>query len=167
MVSNYIVFSSIILMQKYRKKYNYPIYTLRAVGARLYVVNSRQLTRKIDAHIETVAFSPIQMRVFEKAAAATPNGIVKVGSEDRLLENGWFRSFPRAVAPATMPGLALDSLNRTACDVFASSFESIAQKNGADFDLMTFVRDQFFNATTEATYGEQNPFRDAESVKAW
>lgn len=98
--------------------------------------------------------------------AATSEGLDKI-RHNRLLEQGYFRSFPRAVAPVTMPGAGLDTLNRAACEVFASSFESIAKKNGAEFDLMEFVRDEIFNATTEATYGEQNPFRDTEITKAW
>ncbi|KAI9158140.1 Cytochrome P450 monooxygenase nodJ [Paramyrothecium foliicola] len=150
-----------------RDKYNLPIYTLRMPGSPIYVANSLALCQRIDRHILTVAFSPIQIRACDKAMGVSKAGMRKIANDRRLEEDGYFRSFPRVSAVAASPGPALDALNRTAIITFAASFDQLAKKGSSNVDLYKWISREIFAATTEAMYGSGNPFRRPENVKAW
>lgn len=157
---------SLTVLQQ-RDKHGLPIYTLRALGPRLYVVNSLSLVLKIDRHINTVAFAPIELRAVETAMGVSREGLEKMGGEHRLTDKGYMMSFPRKVAPAASPGPGLDALNRTAINTISASFDRMASQSPTVVDLYAWTRRQIFSATMEATYGPYNPFRKPENEKAW
>ncbi|KAI1774207.1 cytochrome P450 [Hypoxylon cercidicola] len=150
-----------------RDEYSFPIYTLRVPGPPLYVVNSLSLLQRIDRHILTVAFSPIQARACDKAMAVSKAGMDKIAGEKRLTEDGYLRSFPRSTAPAASPGPGLDALNRPATKNFAASFDRLASQDRPTIRLFDWVRHEIFAATMDATYGPHNPFRNAKNEEAW
>lgn len=152
---------------EYRNKLHLPIYTLRVPGPPLYVVNSLSVIQRIDRHILTVAFAPIQLRACEKAMSVSKTGMDKISGEKRLTEDGYLRSFPRSFAPATSPGPGLDALNRAAVNSFALSFDKLATQGPTRVNLFEWIRHELFAATMDATYGPHNPFRHAENEKAW
>ncbi|KAH7316967.1 cytochrome P450 [Stachybotrys elegans] len=150
-----------------RDQYNLPIYTLRVPGPPLYIANSLSICQRIDRHILTVAFSPIQMRACEKAMGVSKAGMDSIANHRRLAEDGYFRSFPRSSAAAISPGPGLDALNKAAIGVFATSLDRLADKGRTSLDLYKWIRHELFAATNEATYGLHNPFRHFENEKAW
>ncbi|KAI1076617.1 cytochrome P450 [Whalleya microplaca] len=150
-----------------RDQHNFPIYTLRVPGPPLYIVNSLSLIQRIDRHILTVAFSPIQVRACDKAMAVSTGGMEKIAGEKRLTEDGYVRSFPRVTAPGASPGPGLDALNRAAVGNFAASFDQLATQGRTTVKLFHWVRHELFAATMNATYGPSNPFRHAKNEKEW
>ncbi len=97
--------------------------TLRVPGPPLYVVNSLSMLPRIDRHILTFAFPPIQARACDKAMCVSEAGMDKIAGNKKLTEDGYLRSFPRADASAISPGPGLDTLNRVAVDNFVASFD--------------------------------------------
>ncbi|ETS80403.1 hypothetical protein PFICI_07932 [Pestalotiopsis fici W106-1] len=150
-----------------RDTYGLPIYTLKMPGASLYVVNSLQLIQRIDRHILTVAFSPIQARVCDKVMCVSKSGMATIAGEKEVTEDGYLRSFPRSTAPGTSPGPGLDSLNRAAVNCFAASFDKLAKQESCTVKLYEWLRHEIFASTMEATYGPHNPFRKPELEQAW
>lgn len=150
----------------YRDSLKLPIYTLCVPGPPIYVVNSLSLIQRIDRHILTVAFADIQVRACEKVMGVGASGMAKI-KRDKVSEEGYLRSFPRAFAPAAAPGPGLDALNRAAVGNFAASFDKLAAQRPKKVHLFHWIQHELFAATMEATYGPHNPFRDPRTEKAW
>ncbi|KAK8044792.1 Cytochrome P450 [Apiospora rasikravindrae] len=134
-----------------------PIYTLCVPGPPIYVVNSLALIQRIDRHILTVAFAPIQVRACEKAMGVGESGMAKIKKD----------TLPRAFAPAAAPGPGLDALNRAAVGNFAASFDKIAAERPKAVNLFHWIRHEIFAATMDASYGPRNPFRNPKNEAAW
>ncbi|KAI1129342.1 cytochrome P450 [Nemania abortiva] len=150
-----------------RDKYHLPIYTLRVPGPPIYVVNSLQTIQRIDRHISTVAFSPIQAQACKNAMAVSKSGMAKIADDKRLSDDGYLRSFSRSIAAGTSPGPGLNELSRAAVGDFAASMDRLASKGRSTVKLFDWVRHEIFAATTDATYGAHNPFRETENERAW
>ena len=76
------------------------------------------MIQRIDRHISTVAFSPIQARICEKVMLLGKDSMKKVAGEKETAEDGYLRSFARSIAPGVSPGPGLDSLNMAAVKGF-------------------------------------------------
>ncbi|KAK2596102.1 hypothetical protein QQS21_006449 [Conoideocrella luteorostrata] len=150
-----------------RDKYRLPIYTLKVPGPSIYVVNSLSLVQRIDRHISTVAFTPIQARLCDKGMRVSKAGMAEIAGDKLLREDGYLRQFPRYAAVGASPGPGLDSLNRAAVDVFAASLDAIAAQGPTTIKLYDWIRHEIFIATTESTYGHGNPFRDVKNEQTW
>ncbi|KAI0145053.1 cytochrome P450 [Xylariaceae sp. FL1272] len=118
-----------------RDELKLPIYTLRIPGPPIYVVNSLQTLQRIDRHILTVAFSPIQAQACQNAMAVSKNGMATIAGEKQLTEDGYLRSLPRSFAAGTSPGPGLNELNRAA----TSSLEHWAARGPRRFKLFDWA----------------------------
>ncbi|KAH9890793.1 cytochrome P450 [Xylariomycetidae sp. FL2044] len=125
------------------------------------------MIQRIDRHILTVAFSPIQARACDKAMGVGAAGMSIIAGEKKVAEDGYLRSFPRAAAPAVSPGSGLDTLNREAIQVLAASLDRRVSQGTTIVGLYEWTRHEVFAATMEATYGPHNPFRQPDKEKAW
>ncbi|KAI0178750.1 cytochrome P450 [Hypoxylon sp. FL1284] len=102
---------------------------------------------RIDRHIMTVAFAPIQARACGKAMAVSSSGMEKIAGEKRLAEDGYI---PR-------PALAN----------FAKFFDQLAALGPTKVKLFHWARHELFAAIMDATYGLSNPFRHAKNEGEW
>lgn len=125
------------------------------------------MIQQIDRHISTVAFSPIQARLCEKVLLLDKGGMDKVAGEKETAEDGYLRSFARAIAPGVSPGHGLDSLSMAAVKHFAAAFDRRAASGPTTVNLYEWLRHEIFASTMEATYGPHNPFRREINEKAW
>ncbi|KAI0391087.1 cytochrome P450 [Xylariaceae sp. FL0594] len=133
-----------------------------------FVVNSLQTLQRIDRHILTVAFSPIQARACATTMGVSRAGMATIAGEKQLTEDGYLRSLPRSFAAGTSPGAGLDQLNRSAIANFATSFDDQWTNRGrVTVKLYDWIRHELFSATTNAIYGPHNPFRRRENEEAW
>ncbi|KAI1204973.1 cytochrome P450 [Annulohypoxylon truncatum] len=126
-----------------------PIYTLKLPGLSLYVINSLHLIQRIDRHITTVDFAPLQAQMCKKAI------------------NSCLRSFPRTAAPGAMPGPGLNALGKVVVKTFTDTFDRMESQGGIAVDLFDWVNRETLCASTNALYGPHNPFRDPEVEKEW
>lgn len=125
------------------------------------------MIQRIDRHIMTVAFSPIQARLCEKVMLLDKDSMNKVAGDQETAEDGYLRSFARAIAPGVSPSQGLDSLSMAAVKHFAAAFDRRAASGPTTVKLYEWLRHEIFASTMEATYGPHNPFRNAENEKAW
>lgn len=125
------------------------------------------MIQRIDRHIMTVAFSPIQARLCENVMLLDKNSMTKVAGEKETAEDGYLRSFARAIAPGASPGQGLDSLSMAAVKHFAAAFDRRAASGPTTVNMYEWLRHEIFVSTMEATYGPHNPFRKAENEKTW
>jgi cytochrome P450 len=125
------------------------------------------MIQRIDRHIMTVAFSPIQARLCEKVSLLDKDSMSKIAGEKEVAEDGYLRTFTRAIAPGASPGQGLDSLSMNAVKHFATSFDRRAANGPSTVKLYEWLRHELFASTMEATYGPHNPFRDPRNEKAW
>ncbi|KAG6359000.1 hypothetical protein INS49_012520 [Diaporthe citri] len=140
------------------------------------------MIQRIDRHILTVAFSPIQARLCEKVMLLGKDSMKKVAGEKETAEDGYLRSFARSIAPGASPGPGLDSFSMAAVKDFAAAFDRLAASGPTTVKLHEWLRHEWlrhewlrhewlrheiFASTMEATYGPHNPFRHERNEKAW
>ncbi|KAI1772529.1 cytochrome P450 [Hypoxylon cercidicola] len=146
-----------------RNETQLPIYTLKLPGVTLYVINSLHLIQRIDRHITTVDFAPLQAQMCKKAICVSKDGMNRISAS----ENSYLRSFPRTAAPGAMPGPGLNVLGKAVVKTFTDTFDRVESQGGITVDLFEWVRRETFRASTNALYGPHNPFRDPKIEKAW
>lgn len=146
---------------------SHPIYTLRALGPLLYIVNSLNLIKRLDRHIETIAFSPIEIRVADKVMGIGKTGLGKMSGDHLFSKNGFMMDFGKTVAPATMSARGLDALQRATVTTSAAVIEDVAAEGSKIVDLGEVTRRGTFYATTDAMYVPRNPLRISGDEEKW
>jgi cytochrome P450 len=148
-----------------RDTYNLPIYTLRLPFSRIYVVNATELIPALQKQWLPISFASIA------AGAGNTVGLsregVKLLHQGLGSEQGFSESWPKHIMPAMSPGPDLDALNRKAIEVFAAEMEKLRAQGTCQVPLRTWSRRVMVASTTEAVWGEQNPYRDPEVAEAW
>lgn len=125
------------------------------------------MIHRLDRHIDTLPFAPLQFRACEKVMNVSKSGLDKIMGDRGLLEDGYMRTFPKVMAPATVPGPGMDALDRAAMGVYAASLERLAAQGKTSVNLYEWLSHEIFSATTQAAYGPHNPFQHPENEKAW
>ncbi|KAI9154840.1 Cytochrome P463 monooxygenase [Paramyrothecium foliicola] len=152
---------------KLRDKYNYPIYTLRLPGSRIYVVNSLPLIQSIQRQIKSIAFSPMEARAAENVMGIGPAGMAIIDSDNMLEEGSYLSTFIPSTHPAMSPGQGLDALNEAAIRSISTSLTDVSNRGPTTVELFAWIRRQLYFATTDSIYGPKNPVRDPALESAW
>ncbi|KAI8943898.1 cytochrome P450 [Xylaria longipes] len=165
------LFGFISGMQKFsiklRDKYGLPIYTLRMPGQRIYVVNSLSLIIQLQRQFKTVSFCPIESQAAATVMGVGPAGRAIIGSDKMLDDDSYLSTFVPSIRPGLSPGPGLDALNGAAIEHLSNCLSDLHSKTPTVIELFSWIRDQLCMATTEATYGPKNPFRDPAVQEAW
>ncbi|KAI1108697.1 cytochrome P450 [Nemania sp. NC0429] len=148
-----------------RDAYKLPIYTLRLPFARIYVVNSTDLIPLLQKQWRTISFAAIAADA--GSLVGMSKEAVKVMHDNITSEHGFSVSWPRFIMPAMSPGKDLDTMNRTAITVFAAETEKPRAQGAVAVGLGEWSRQAMVTATTEAVWGPQNPYRDADVAESW
>ncbi|KAI1432771.1 cytochrome P450 [Xylaria sp. CBS 124048] len=125
------------------------------------------MVQRIDRHISTVAFSPIQATLCNNVTKVSKGAMASVVNHKLLSDDGFLRSFSRSTAAGASPGPGLNELSRIAVRNFGEASDQIAASGREKVKLFDWVRRQIFAATTDATYGPHNPFRQSKNEQAW
>ncbi|KAG6357709.1 hypothetical protein INS49_013588 [Diaporthe citri] len=86
---------------------------------------------------------------------------------DVVTEDGFCLGMKKATFSTLAPGLSLDSMNRLAISAFTNGMDSLAEGQSQPVSFYAWVRSQIVIATTDAIYGDHNPFRDYRVENAW
>lgn len=170
------LFSPLIMVA--RDRHNYPIYTLRIPFGRIYVVNATELIPALQKHWRTISFTPILA-----STGPGPMGMSKEADEllhkDMMSDSSPVAALSRAINRALAPGEGLDRLNRRAVEVMLEHMDALrpisedAEKNvaregeGAVIDFWAWANHVSLRATTDAVYGQGNPFKEQAFEDAW
>ncbi|KAI0972458.1 cytochrome P450 [Xylaria arbuscula] len=149
-----------------RDKYNFPIYTLRLPGLRLYVVNSPPLITAIQNQYRTLSFTALEGKVAVNVIGVN-KAIGAVIERDVTSDDGYLMNFPKYIHSALAAGPGLDTMNRRSTQVISKSLDIRAQKGKTTINMFSWVRHELLMATTEGVYGPKNPFRDPAMEEAW
>lgn len=149
-----------------RDTYRLPIHTLRLPFARIYVVNATELIPALQKQWRFVSFAALTAR------AGHLVGLSKEGNEllarDVTSEYGFSPSWPKYIMSAMGAGEELDSMNRTAIELFAQEMDRLRADGAVTrIGLWQWAREMMVKCTTEAVWGPENPYRDAAVAQAW
>lgn len=136
-------------------------------GQRVYVVNSLRFISQIQRQIKSIAFAPIEAQAADAVMGVGPTGNAVIGSKRMFESDSYLSTFIPSTHPALAPGPGLDSLNGAAIQYLSNATKRLAQGGPTTVDLFSWVRREFFMATTESIYGPKNPFRDPKLEQAW
>ncbi|KAJ8106782.1 hypothetical protein ONZ43_g6944 [Nemania bipapillata] len=137
-----------------RDETSFPSYTLNILGLRVYIVNSLEVLQRVD-------------RLAVLVCSVSQAGISKIYGNNLLAHDGYLYSHQRASTQTGTPGASLNSLSRSASAEFAPAFDRTESRGRTTVDIYDFVRQATFDATTDAMYGPNNPFRAEENPKDW
>jgi hypothetical protein len=137
------------------------IYTLRVPFSRLYIVNSPSLISAVQRQHRTLAFWPLAIK------AAANVGRFSNATMEVLSTNGYGDTFHDAIHPPLAPGENLDAMNRVMLGIVAASLNGLRKQQKTQVELLAWVTRQITIATTGATYGPDNPWRDPEFEAAF
>lgn len=146
-----------------RDQYNLPIYTLRLLGSRIYVINTPQLITAVQKNFKVLTFQKITDK-FSGLICDTSEHAKDVQkkqhdlwAEGKVAESGNHKSYK-----VLSPGIPLDEMNRTMIASLAGEVEKAFQ-GGAEsvqVGLYQWLKDIVTIATTDGVYGAKNPYRD-------
>lgn len=130
----------------------------------MYIVNATQLIPLLQKQWRTVSFAAIAADA--GIAVGMSKHAVKIMHDDLTSEHGFSLSWPKFIVPAMSPGKDLDAMNRRAVEVIAEEMDGL-REGKVRVGLSAWSRHTMVRATTEAVWGPQNPYADAEVVEAW
>ncbi|EEH19329.1 hypothetical protein PABG_01648 [Paracoccidioides brasiliensis Pb03] len=161
----------ILGMQKFvvelRDKYNLPIYTLRILGQRFYIVNSPSLIGQLQRLNKVIAFAPVEAQAAEMVMGVGPAGNAIIGSDKMFENDSYLSTFVPSTHPALAPGPGLDAISSGMARHLSDAMEKLSKSNPVTVELFSWVRGEIFKAITDSTYGPKNPFRDPALETAW
>ncbi|KAI0389233.1 cytochrome P450 [Xylariaceae sp. FL0594] len=153
---------------------NHPIHTLRLPFHRIYMVNSLALISLLQRQPKKISFAPIEAQAEETVMGVGRDGNIVIGGSrlhHMLDDDSYLSTFVLSIYPGLAPGPGLDGLNEVAVGYFARRLDELCESGSASgsvvLDLWEWIRDLLCMATTEAMYGEKNPFRDPAVRDTW
>ncbi|KAM7189586.1 cholesterol 7-alpha-monooxygenase [Rhypophila sp. PSN 637] len=148
-----------------RDTYNLSIYTLRLPFMRIYVVNSTDLIPTLHKQWLSVSFASLTVAVGDTLGFSEDGmNILKHGVGT---DKGFSETWPHHVYPSISPGPDLDAINRKAIQVFADETHKLRTQGSQLVPLRSWSRNAMVAATSEAIWGEQNPYRDPDIAEEW
>ncbi|RAH66286.1 cytochrome P450 [Aspergillus aculeatinus CBS 121060] len=148
----------------YRKHRQFPVYTIRLPGIRLYVVNSTSLISAVQHHPRTLSFSPILARVAATLIGASDAGCEVLGDD---AENGFIRRFHDFNHSSLSTGPGLEVIRTRFWNLVTSSHSRQFLESPGFTGMYQWISHEVMMATSESMYGAQNPFRDSATRAAW
>ncbi|KAH7114327.1 cytochrome P450 [Dendryphion nanum] len=150
------------------KKYRLPTHTLRLPGIRIYVLNKLSLITAAQKQHHVLSFGPIMGQAIGKIAG-TSNAANENMTKDVLTDNGFLLGFNKTIYPTMAPGPSLDALTRRAASTFVDLIDRLKENDATSYQvsLSAWTRSTILRGTTDAVYGDANPFRDPSVEAAW
>ncbi|KAI4198859.1 MAG: hypothetical protein LQ350_005008 [Teloschistes chrysophthalmus] len=140
-------------------------------GSKIYIVNSVDLVASVQRLHRQLAFRPIEAKFASRLCASSKeaNGILMANLGGEEGDRGHSDEVYKLMHPALAPGTGLDGLNNAAVQDIVEALDRLSpQDNGPKkIRLVRWLRHEITMATTNAVYGEHNPFKSAEVEEAF
>lgn len=141
-----------------------PIIGLDMFFTKFYVITSPDLMQAVQRNAKTLSFEPLLL-----FGARNISGISNPKTLDILKETdaggqGLGSKIMHAMTP-TLVGKPLDQMNLKMIRLIQPFIEKLGEMS--TFDLYEWCKDATMAASTEATYGPMNPYKDKEIQNAW
>lgn len=142
----------------------YPIFGLDMLFMKVYVVSSTEIVRLIQRHDKTISFDPLLNVSIRSFAGITNKRTVHLMTDKNSGGQGLNAEIMHAMTP-TLIGEPLDKMNSVMMQTVGTYISKL--ESTPSIDLYRWVRDMITAASTEATYGPMNPYRDPEMVDSF
>jgi hypothetical protein len=146
------------------KNLNFPIYTMRILSSRVYVIASPELIHNGFRDTKALSFEPFVIESSKRlfVMSEQTRKIVEVPSTGVGIET-YLSLIHDVMAKALAPGPALLQTNARVLASMAQLFDDIGTTE-QQISLYRWVRDIITLATAEAFYGPNNPFSNDHSL---
>ncbi|CEJ57042.1 hypothetical protein PMG11_05750 [Penicillium brasilianum] len=147
-----------------KKHPEHPIISLDMLFTKFYVITSPDLMQAVQRNAKTLSFEPLLL-----FGARNISGISNPKALDILRETdaggqGLGTKIMHAMTP-TLVGRPLDQMNIQMIRLIQPFIENMGET--PTFDLYEWCKDATMAASTEATYGPMNPYKDKDIQDAW
>lgn len=134
------------------------------VFGKLYFANSPELMQAIQRNNKTIAFEPLL-----NFSVGNLAGINNKKTQDLMRDTGsggqgLSAKIMHALTP-TLVGRPLDRMNLRMVQLMRPLIDEMGEKS--EFDLYVWCQDAITAASTDATYGPLNPYKDKEIADAF
>ena len=150
-------------------KYPLPIYTLAMLNGRTYAVNSPDLVAAVQRSPKIFAFNPFVVEVSQRLCGCSKSAIETLC--ENLEDVGLMNETKRDMHTALAPGPNLDMMNETMIKNVGALLSELDAElaavgdEGKELELHAWARHVITMASTDATYGVENPFSKDRRVE--
>ncbi|KAL9633344.1 MAG: hypothetical protein Q9164_004754 [Protoblastenia rupestris] len=144
-----------------------PIYTLRMLNGKVYVVTSPDLVNAINRNSKVLAFNPFIAQL-GKRITGHDEATSQIVQHNLNGENvpGYVTEIHDATVSTLAPGMALEQMTKTMLLEASACLQALDNDNV--IDLFAWVKHMMTLCSTKAIYGPENPFnRDERLIKAF
>lgn len=140
------------------------------LGADTIIVNSPELTTAVQRNTKTMSFAPLIMdftaRVTRPSKVATDLLLDNLNGEDG--KPSLMKDMTKAMHGALAVGADLDRMNESMVDSLSRQIDNLELlAESGPIRLFEWTRHCITLASTEATYGPKNPFKDPAVEQAF
>ncbi|EPE24916.1 Cytochrome P450 [Glarea lozoyensis ATCC 20868] len=154
----------------YRKTKSAPILTMLMPGKTLYIVNSLPLIQQVQKQYRALSFFPVagKMSTLACGAAETTREIVMTNVHGDGGVGSVFADVNPMIREVMAPGATLDAMNKDMMATIGRALDEVTKgargKTPMKLSLKSWIKDCVTQATTNAIYGPENPFKK-KSIK--
>ena len=147
------------------KKYpDQPIIGLDMLFTKFYVITSPDLMQAVQRNAKTLSFEPLLLFSAKNIAGITNQKTLNILKETENGGQGLGPKIMHAMTP-TLVGKPLDIMNMKMIQLIQPFIEKLGDMS--TFDLYEWCKEATMAASTEATYGPMNPYKEKEIQDAW
>jgi hypothetical protein len=153
-----------------RKTKGAPILTMLMPGKKLYIVNSLPLIQQVEKQYRALSFFPVagKMSTLACGAEEATREIVMTNVHGDGGLGSVFADVNPMIREVMGPGAALDAMNRDMMVTIGRTLDDVSKgargKTPMKLSLKSWMKDCVTQATTNAVYGPENPFKE-KSIK--
>lgn len=142
----------------------YPIITLDLLFTKFYVISSPELMLQVQRNHKTISFEPFLEITAKNLASITDPKSLNLLRGESAGGHGLGNKILHVMVPA-LTGKPLDILNMQMTRLIRPFIDELGET--CTLDLYKWCKEAIVCASTEATYGPLNPYKDPEVVAAW
>ena len=137
------------------------------MGGKTYVVNSLEHVNIIQRNWTVLSLQPFAAQFLKRVGLLSPHAAEIIDKNMCEDEGDWGFSVDahKAMRNALSPGPGLDTMVRSALQTTYRDIDGLSDDE--EIDLCAWLRRTTILGSTNAVYGEGNPFRDPAIVQAY
>ncbi|KAJ5692421.1 hypothetical protein N7462_001844 [Penicillium macrosclerotiorum] len=147
-----------------KKHPRHPIITLDSLFTKFYVISSPDLMLAVQRHNKSLSFEPLLFISAHNIAGITNPKALDLLRDRDAGGHGLGSELMHAMTP-TLVGESLDTMNIRMAQLMRPFIDDLGQSGTVD--LYKWCKDAIVAASTDATYGPLNPYKDPEIIDAW
>ncbi|KAJ5115091.1 cytochrome P450 [Penicillium alfredii] len=140
-----------------KKHPNYPIFSLNMLFSKAYVITSPALLQAAQRNNKFLSFDPFLMTSTERIAGVHSRKVLKLLRGKQSGGDGIAGEIMHAMTP-TLFGTALDRMNERMVELLPPFVDELG--DAPTLDLYSWCQHAITVASTDATYGPLNPYKD-------